>query len=88
MTENRSIKNIKKLEFEDTSEKRIVPKEMFATKVIQYLCNTKYFYASTLIGTIDYVSHKYMIYCKEAYCNIYYYLVKELQEVGMVYSNS
>ena len=85
MTENRSIKNIKEIKFEDISNKKIVSKENFATKVIQHLCSTKYFYSITLIGIIDYISYRYMIYCKESYNDLYDYLIEELQEIGIEY---
>lgn len=78
----RRYENLLKIDFEDSENKRTVSIEKFCLEVIKTVNGVKYFYNDTLIGAIDYVSHKYQIKCKETYKEVFDFVSGKLKELG------
>lgn len=78
----RRYENLLGIDFEDSENKRTVSIEKFCLEVIKAVNGVKYFYNDTLIGAIDYVSHKYQIKCKETYKEVFDFVSGKLKELG------
>lgn len=78
----RRYENLLEIDFEDSENKRTVSIEKFCLEVIKSVNGLKYFYNDTLIGAIDYISHKYQIKCKENYKEVFDFVSGKLKELG------
>lgn len=78
----RRYENLLEIDFKDSENKRTVSIEKFCLEVIKAVNGVKYFYNDTLIGAIDYVSHKYQIKCKETYKEVFDFVSGKLKELG------
>ena len=65
---------------QDIKDKQNVDKEDFAFKVLEEINGTKYMYLSLLYGAIEYVSHKYQIFCAEDLEVFLEYLIPVVRE--------
>lgn len=79
---NNFAEMIDEMNFEESEDKKIVPIEFFAFKVIQEINGVKYLYNNHLTGAMDAVSHKYQIKCKETYKEVFDFISDTLRDLG------
>ena len=79
---SRCYKNLSEIDYEDSENKKLVSIERFCLEVIKAVNGVKYFYHDTLIGAIDYVSHKHQVRCKESYKEVFDFVSGKLKELG------
>lgn len=78
----RRYENLSEMNYEDSENKKIVSIDYFCSEVIKAISGMKYFYNDILIGSIDTVSHKYKIKCKESYKEVFDFISNKLRENG------
>lgn len=82
MNKVRSEKDISKLDFENSKNKKVVSIEHFCYEAIYEINGMKYFNEDIIVGAIDYVSHRYQIKCKESYKEVFDFVYETLRDLG------